>query len=215
MADESQLPAPTLIYIVGPPAVGKMTVGQAIETRTGLRVFHNHLSIDPVLRFFEFGSPPFSRLVSEFRARLFEEVATSDLPGVIFTYVWDFDTPGDEQELQAYARPFHERGGRVLYVELEASQSERLQRNEHADRLAAKPTKRDLEASRRNLLDLDAQYRLNSAGQFDGRADYLRIDNTYLSPAEVADQVVRHFRLNPIEPDAEITASSLPAVTTN
>ena len=151
MTDESQPPAPTLIYIVGPPAVGKMTVGHAIEARIGLRVFHNHLSIDPVLRFFEFGSPPFSRLVREFRARLFEEVAASDLPGLIFTYVWDFDAPSDEQALQAYARPFHDRGGRVLYVELEASQSERLQRNVHADRLAAKPTKRDVEASRRNL----------------------------------------------------------------
>jgi len=39
--------APTLLCIIGPPAVGKMTVGDAIAARTGYRVFHNHLAIEP------------------------------------------------------------------------------------------------------------------------------------------------------------------------
>ncbi|GAA0433130.1 hypothetical protein Aca07nite_02490 [Actinoplanes capillaceus] len=38
----------TLLFIVGPPAVGKMTVGERIAARTGLRLFHNHLAIEPV-----------------------------------------------------------------------------------------------------------------------------------------------------------------------
>jgi hypothetical protein len=42
--------APTLLIITGPPAVGKMAVGHEIATRTGLRLFHNHLAIEPVLR---------------------------------------------------------------------------------------------------------------------------------------------------------------------
>ena len=41
-----------LVLIVGDGAVGKMTVGQEIARRTGLRLFHNHLTIEPVLEVF-------------------------------------------------------------------------------------------------------------------------------------------------------------------
>ena len=173
-----------------------MTVGQEIAARTGYRVFHNHQTIDVVLPFFEFGSPPFGRLVHEFRSRLIEEVANSDLPGLIFTMVWAFDEPRDQEALEHYAVPFRARGGPVWYVELNASQEERLRRNLCASRLAAKPSKRDVEASRRNLLDLDARYCLNSGGRFDARDDYLRVDTTSAPAHEVADQVIQHFALS-------------------
>ncbi len=35
-----------LIMIFGPQAVGKMTVGQELEKITGLKLFHNHMTID-------------------------------------------------------------------------------------------------------------------------------------------------------------------------
>ena len=100
--------------LVGPPAVGKMTVGHALAARTGLRLFHNHHTIDLALRFFPYGSPPFQRLVGEFRRRIFEEVAASDLPGLIFTYVWAFGQAEDATAVEALAGPFRARGGRTL-----------------------------------------------------------------------------------------------------
>jgi len=187
--------APLLLFIVGPPAVGKMSVGQSIAERTGLRLFHNHISIEVALRYFDYGTPAFRRLNDEIRRRIIEEVAASDLPGLVFTYVWAFNVPGDQAVVDEYARPFRERGARVLFAELEASQAERLKRNESVSRLAEKPSKRDVEASRRRLLENDAQYRLNSGGKFDERPDYLRIDNTLLSPGEVAERVIEHFGL--------------------
>ena len=54
---------------------------------------------------------------------------------------------------------------------------------------------RDVEQSRRRLLAADATYRLNSSGEFDGRADYVRIDNTHLAPEAVADRVIEAFDL--------------------
>ena len=185
----------TLVFIVGPPAVGKMTVGHELALRTGFKLFHNHHTIDLALRFFPFGAPPFHRLVGEFRRRILEEVAASDLPGLIFTYVWAFDDARDAAAVEEYASPFRKRDGRVVFVELEASQAERLRRNETEFRLAEKPFKRDLAESRRQLLELDAKYQLNSNGAFDGRPDYFRVDNTDLSAAEVAGQVIARFGL--------------------
>ncbi|GAA1641000.1 hypothetical protein [Actinoplanes couchii] len=53
----------TMLFVIGPPAVGKMTVGAEIAARTGLRLFHNHMAIEPVLRFFPGGSAPFGHFV--------------------------------------------------------------------------------------------------------------------------------------------------------
>jgi hypothetical protein len=186
---------PLLLFVVGPPAVGKMSVGQAITERTGLRLFHNHISIELALRHFDHGTPAFHRVDGEIRRRVIEEVAASDLPGLVFTYVWAFNVPEDQAVIDEYAKPFRKRGSRVLFVELEAPPAERLKRNECASRLAEKPSMRDLEASQRRLLELDARYQLNSGGKFDGRPDYLRIDDTLLTPGEVAERVIEHFGL--------------------
>jgi hypothetical protein len=191
---------PSLLFIVGPPAVGKMSVGHEIASRTGLRLFHNHLAIEPVLRFFEFGTPAFGRVVDGFRMSVFEEVAASELPGLIFTFVWAFDLPEDHDAVQKYAAPFVARGGAVRFVELQASQEERLRRNDGEFRLAEKPSKRNREASARNLLALDAEYRLNTSGEFDHRSDYLRLDNTDVPPAEAAERIIEHFGLPTLDP---------------
>jgi hypothetical protein len=192
MADSAP---PLLLFVVGPPAVGKMSVGQAITERTGLRLFHNHISIELALRYFDYGTPAFHRIDSAIRRLVIEQVAASDLPGLVFTYVWAFNVPADQALVEEYAKPFRERGARVLFVELEATQTERLKRTAGASRLAEKPSRRDLEASRRNLLETDARYQLNSGGKFDARPDYLRINNTLLTPGEVAERVIERFAL--------------------
>jgi hypothetical protein len=202
MSDPGSLPAaaapataPILLILVGPPAVGKMTVGHEIAKRTGLRLFHNHATIELVLPFFSYGSPQFRSLVAEIRRRIFEEVAASDLSGLIFTYVWAFDDPRDARAVEEYAAIFRRRGGRVVFAELEASQDERLRRNATEFRLAEKPSKRDIEASRRRLLEHDERYQLNSRGAFDDRPDYFRLETTDLTAAAAAELIITHFAL--------------------
>jgi hypothetical protein len=185
----------TLLFVIGPPAVGKMAVGHEIAVRTGLRLLHNHMAIEPVLRFFDFGTSPFVRLVDGFRRALVEEVAASDLPGPILTYVWAFDVPEDAATVESYAEPFRRRGARVLFLELEASVVERLRRNGGEFRLAEKPSKRDREWSRAHLLETDGKYRLNSGGDFDGRPEWLRLDTTDLTATEAAERAIDHFGL--------------------
>jgi hypothetical protein len=172
-----------------------MTVGLELERRTGLPLFHNHMSADLVLRYFDFGTPAYSRLVGEFRTRIFEEVAASALPGLIFTYVWALDDPRDRASVDRLSAVFSSRGAQVCFVELEAAEAERLRRNETPLRLAAKAPKRDLERSRQHLLDADRQYQLNSHGDFFYPTQHCKIDNTALAPEVVAQRIMDRFEL--------------------
>jgi hypothetical protein len=179
-----------LVILFGPPAVGKMSVGFELERLTGLRLFHNHMTIDLVLRFFDFGTPPFQRLVNEFRTRIFEEVAASDLPGLIFTFVWAFDDPRDKQFIDGVCEIFRSQGTDIFFVELSAPLDERLRRNETELRLAEKRPKRNLEQSRRNLLTTDQRHKTNTQDDFFYPERHLFIDNADLAPDFVARQIV-------------------------
>lgn len=181
------------LTIFGPPAVGKMTVGYEIAKLTGFRLFHNHLTVDLVLNVFDPGSPQFKDLVSEFRKRIFEEAAASDLPGLIFTFVWALDLDEDTEFIESSCRIFSEKGAGIYFVELEADLTERLKRNETEFRLSQKPSKRDLARSRKRLLEEDKKYKLNSTGDAFLNENYLKINNTNLSAAETAEIIVDRF----------------------
>ena len=186
---------PRLVFLIGPSAVGKMTVGLELERRTGMRLLHNHMTIDLVTPFFEFGTAPFFRLVESFRCQLVEEVAGSDLPGMVFSYVWAFDEDGEGDGVEVYAKPFRDRGLRVSFVEVSATQEERLRRNRTELRLDRKRFKRDLVWSDANLRELDERHVLESPEHFRQREDWLLIDTTNLSAAETADVIIEALGL--------------------
>ncbi|MCJ8013252.1 AAA family ATPase [Paenibacillus sp. KQZ6P-2] len=183
------------IILFGPQAVGKMTVGQELEKITDLKLFHNHMTIELVTPFFSYGSPAGNRLVHLFRQEIFEEVAKSDLAGLIFTFVWAFDLQSDWDYVEEISRIFESQGGTVYYVELEADMDERLERNKSPHRLSHKPTKRNLEFSERNLRKTMENHRLNSMEGEIKNSHYLRINNTRLSPEDVAQMIKDKFGL--------------------
>jgi cytidylate kinase len=84
-----------LIFIYGPAAVGKMTVGNELSKITEFKLFHNHATIDIITPIFPFETPQFRRLCNGFRMQMFEEVAASDIPGIIFTFAWAFNHQPD------------------------------------------------------------------------------------------------------------------------
>ncbi len=184
----------TLIFIVGPQAVGKMTVGQELSRATGLKFMHNHQTIDLLAPIFDFGSPSFERLSFEFRMSIFEEAAASDIPGLIFSAMPNFDSPSDRGQTECYAAPFLRRGGRVLFVELEASFAIRLERNRTENRQMHKLLKRDVDFSEKLLRDGE-RIRSNSDNDFPYPYPHLKIVNDSLSPPQVVAQIRAHFEL--------------------
>jgi hypothetical protein len=189
-----------LVILFGPPAVGKMTVGYELCKLTGFKLLHNHMTVEPLVEVFEFGSPPFLRLVGEFRRRIIEEAFDTDLPGLVLTLVWGLDLEADTELVESYFTLAASRGGRVRLVELYSDQEERLRRNATEFRLDRKRTHRNRDLSERILTDLDRDHVLNSGGPVPAPGEallsehgFLRIDNNRLSAPETATRIAAHF----------------------
>lgn len=181
-----------LVLLFGDAAVGKMTVGQELTKITDLRLFHNHMSIEPILEIF--GSFN-GAAVKRFREIVFEEFSKTDNYGLIFTYMWAFDCKDDWDYVEHIKDIFKPYDTEFYYVELVAPQHIRLNRNISENRLKNKPSKRDIEWSNKRLIADDNNYRLVS---FEGEIpfdNYFRIDNSNLSATETAKMIKEKFDL--------------------
>jgi hypothetical protein len=183
-----------LVIIIGSGAVGKMTVGQELMKITDLRLFHNHMSIEPVIEIF--GSFRKSGVaVRRFREVIFEEFVKSDNYGMIFTFMLSFDEPSDWEYLDSLVNVFRCNGADIYYVELFAPQEVRLKRNKTENRLKNKPSKNNVEFSTNLILDEDANHRLVSHDGEIKFENYIKIDNSELSPETVAKMIREKFAL--------------------
>lgn len=186
-----------LLLIIGPPAVGKMTVGREIAARSDFRLFHNHHTIEPLVEVFGYGSEPFNVLNVEFRRRVFEEAARHDVD-LIFTLVWNLADPDDLDYVEQLVAPIEQAGGRISVVELAADLETRLVRNRGAGRLAAKPSKRDVEWSDGNVRAMES-HQLNTdatgdpgtpAHRFLDRYPHLRLETADLAVTQTAKDIL-------------------------
>lgn len=179
-----------LLLLFGDAAVGKMTVGQELCKITDFRLFHNHMSIEPVLEVFgEFNGT----VIRKFREAVFEEFAKTDKYGLIFTFMWAFDCKEDWEYTTKIVDIFKEYNAEVYYVELFAPQEVRLKRNATENRLKNKPSKRDIEFSNRLLIYDDNNHRMVSNDGEIPFENYIKIDNTDLSAEETARIIKDRF----------------------
>lgn len=179
-----------LVIIIGDGAVGKMTVGQELTKITDLRLFHNHMSIEPILEIFgEYNSD----IVRKFRELVFTEFAKTDKYGLIFTYIWAFDSQSDWDYMEHLRDIFD--GADIYYAELTAPQEIRLERNATENRLQHKPSKRNLEWSNEMIIQSDLENRLVSNEKEIPYENYLRIDNSSITPQQAAQLIKDKFEL--------------------
>ena len=179
-----------LLILIGNSAVGKMTVGQELCKITPFRLFHNHMMIEPVLEIFgDFNIEAIKRL----REIIFEEFAKTNSFGLIFTFMWAFDHQEDWDCVESVKTCFGLPEEDVYYVELIAPQDIRLARNATENRLKHKASKRDIEASNHRLMNDDRRYRCESLPGEIPFPNYLRLDNSDISPEEAARIIKDHF----------------------
>jgi hypothetical protein len=187
-----------LVVIFGPPAVGKATVGVELARLTGFKLFHNHVSLDAVTAVFDWGSEPFKVLVEEMRLRFIEEAARADVD-LIFTFVWAFDIPGDRDIIDSYKAIAEGHLGQVLFVELQALQAVRMQRNGGEDRARMK---RRTEESRTGewIAQFEQGHVFTAPEPFFYPEAFLRVDTTNIRPDEAAQAIIAYFGLVSPEP---------------
>ncbi|MFL2123663.1 hypothetical protein ACEN4K_01765 [Marinilactibacillus psychrotolerans] len=185
-----------MIFIVGPQAVGKMTIGKALEKKIDAKLLFNHETLDIFARFLGYTKETF-RLSGSMRKELFkafvENEETNQTKRIIFTLMVEFDLDSDIEYIQEVTDLFIRHDGKVYFVELEADLEERLIRNKSSFRLEEKPSKRNIAFSEHELLTSMKKYRLNSYPEEVEKKlnhlNYLRINNTALSPDEVAERI--------------------------
>ena len=183
-----------LIVVCGPQAVGKMTVAESLRDKLKYNMMMNHDSIEVSDKIFGFATPAQKEFNRFFREKAFE-LAVKHNVDFIFTYVCAFEMPEEREYLTKLADLFVSNGGSFFFVELSADLATRLARNETPYRMERKASKRDVAWSRSNLLKDAENHRLNSDEGEIWFENHLKIDNTNLSPDEVADRVIKHFGL--------------------
>ena len=159
----------------GAAAVGKLTVARELAALTGLRLFHNHLTVDLVSAVFDFGTEPFIALREHIWLAVFRQAAERGL-SLIFTF--NPESTVRAHFIQAAIEAVESGGGRVVFVELTCAPDE-------LERRVESPSRRDFG----KLHSLELYRQLQQAGAFDFPAlpdSGLSFDTTQKSPKETA-----------------------------
>ena len=167
-----------LVFLHGPPACGKLTVATELAAVTGLRLFHNHLTVDLVAALFEFGSEPFVRLRESIWLDAFAEAADHN-QSLVFTFNPEATVRPDfpARVLSTVSSS----GGKVLFVELTCPEPEIENRIENKSR-----------AEHGKLRSLSQYRELRASGAFAYPPlpePALRLDTGALEPGPAAAQI--------------------------
>ncbi len=173
-----------LVFIYGPPAVGKLTVATELAKITGFKLFHNHVSLQFVRSIFDFGTRAFWRLTDKFRLEMFEEAAKGGVD-TIFTFVYGKGT--DDPFVKETIQRVKSHGGQVCFVRLYCSRKELAKRvKTNARRSMGKISKRS------TLHSVLRRFNLASEVPFQST---LSIDTTDESPKKASRLIAHHYKL--------------------
>lgn len=172
-----------LILIYGPPTAGKLTVAKELSSITGIKVFHNHMTIDLAEELFDWGTPGFQAVVDTVRFAVFEEAAKADVD-LIFTLV--YCAPFDVLYVDRIVRAIETNGGEVCFVRLQCALEALKERVVSPERKQfgkiSSVEKLELVMSRGDLL---------SAAPHDG----VDIDTRLTTPSAAAQSIAERFGL--------------------
>ena len=184
-----------LVVIIGPQAVGKMTIGEKLKEKIGYTLMTNHDSIEIAIKIFSSNKNAKLKLKSKIREDVFNICLENNI-SIIFTFVVDFNTNDDILYLNELKNKFEKTGGHFYLIELEADLQTRLERNKTPHRLECKPSKRNMEWSDKELIESMDIYRMNSIKDEIKFENYIKINNTNLSPNAVCDIIINKFNFN-------------------
>ena len=171
-----------VIFLYGPPASGKLTIAKKLAEKTGLSLFHNHLTFDLAEVLYEPFTKPFSDYCENIRLGVFV-YSKFDHRDLIFTF---FYIPPDD--INFVNQIIHIAGeGNVKFVKIEASIDTLLDRVENVDRA---------KYSKINSKSVLARYlKENNWNQSIEKTDSLIINTDNLTPDEAVQKIIEGYDL--------------------
>lgn len=186
-----------LIIVSGPQAVGKMTISECLRDKIGYRMMTNHDSIELSDAIFERKSSAQKEFNLLIREAAFSTAIKYDI-NMIFTLVIAYDQQDSIDYVKGLINKFEASGGNVYLIELISDLKTRLERNLTPHRLEMKPTKRDTEWTKSDILKTHENNRLNSYEDEFIYKNHIKINNNDLTPDEVVDIIIEKCNLNKI-----------------
>ena len=171
-----------VIFLYGPPASGKLTIAKKLAEKTGISLFHNHLTFDLAEVLYEPFTQPFYDYCADLRLDVFGDakLANQDL---IFTF---FYIPPDDDNF--VNQIIHIAGeDNVKFVKIEASSDTLLDRVENVDR--AKYSKINSKSVLTRCL------KENIWNESIEKTDSLIINTDNLTPDEAVQKIVEEYDL--------------------
>ena len=165
------------ILLYGPPGAGKLTVARCLAERYGVKMLDNTLTVNVALRLFEFGTKQYGDLVEQLRLDLLDAAGRAGVD-VVSTYVYAH--PVDRVHVDRLVEAWETHGGAVAFVQL-CPAREVLERRVTEPSRAEVAKVRDAAQLRRMLDRYDLTTRIHD--------DDLSIDNSAVSPDDVADRI--------------------------
>ncbi|WP_152361434.1 AAA family ATPase [Microlunatus speluncae] len=169
-----------LVYLYGPPAVGKLTVATELARLTGFRLFHNHLSIDCVKPVFDFGTEPFWRQVHAIREGMLTEAARSGT-SLIYTIVYA-GSPAAEERTRRRFELVRGHGGRIHPVRLSCDRA-------IVEERVSQPRRRELDKLS-TVESLRAAWAKEDLGAIIPEVESHHFDTASATPAETASKII-------------------------
>lgn len=120
-----------LIFMYGPPAVGKLTVAEKLSELTGIPLFHNHLSRDLVKDIYNENLMDHYALVDTIRVDVLDYCSKNGTD-LIFTYV--YGGSADDTNVKTFTETVQKNNGEVVFVELTASREDLINRVDNESR---------------------------------------------------------------------------------
>ncbi|MEK7629881.1 MAG: hypothetical protein AAB432_00660 [Patescibacteria group bacterium] len=178
-----------LVLLYGIPAVGKFTVGKALQEITGFKFLHNHLFADLCTMIFDPGTPAHAELNHRIRMIVYKTAAEKGLKGLIvtFNYYTGPRTEHSNNALLAWANLMKDLGGEFCLVRLSCETKELERRVISSSRIGTRKIV-EVEKLREVLREEFISDKVPAS-----IASSLCIDNTDLSPREVAEMIKQHY----------------------
>jgi len=174
-----------LIFLHGPPASGKYTIGRELAALTGFELYHNHIVVDEVLQHHAFGTPAFVAARDHAWRRHLGAAALEPGRRLIFTFSPENTVPQTFVDWLFHEVP--QQDGQLHSVALRLGEVEIESRLDSEQRRGF-----------RKLTDHTLYRKLRDEGAFTRpRIPHteLILDCSHLSAGAAAARIARHFHL--------------------